>query len=113
LLGIFPATQHRRGRPPMPGPTLLPKPKREERRVFLAPEQWARLSKVADFHSEVFEKLGADEKVSRNDIIESFLEWAERAYWEERGGRPTGVKDRAEKIERYAEELRRQGVQIK
>jgi hypothetical protein len=93
----------------MPSPTLLPKQKREERRVFLPPKQWEELSEVAEFHSAVFEVLGADEKVSRNDIIESFLRWAVDAYWEDKGGKPGSEKERAEKIKRAADGLRKLG----
>lgn len=89
-------------------PTLLPKRKREERRVFLEPELWRELDHIAEFHTEVFSAMGADEKVSRNDVIAAFLQWAVDAYWQERGGRPTSDRDRTEKVRRHAEQLKRE-----
>lgn len=88
-------------------PTLLPKKKRDERRVFLLPEVWAQLDEAQDFHQAVFDALGAAEKVSRNDMIESFVKWAVDAYWEDKGGRPQDKKDFAEKVRRHAEKLQK------
>lgn len=90
-----------------PHPTLLPKTKREERRVFLDPSLWEELSDVAEFHSEVFAAMGAQEKVSRNDLIESFLTWAMESYWEDKGGRPISREDREKKVRRSAEHLKK------
>lgn len=92
-------------------PTLMPKTKREERRVFLAPEFWAELTEVAEFHTEVFKAMEENETVSRNDIIEAFLRWAVDSYWEDKGGSPTGQGDRAKKVEAYAERLKAQRKQ--
>ncbi len=78
-------------------PTLLPQDNRDPRQVFLSPEMWEELTEAAKFHTLVFEKMGADEKVSRNDLIDSFLKWALDAYWEDKGGKP---KSDAEKVAR-------------
>jgi hypothetical protein len=91
--------------PDVSGPKLLPKKKTISRQVFLEPEMWAELSDAANFHSEVFEVMGAGEKVSRNDVIASFLRWALDSYWEDKGGRPTTVKDRQAKVDRHAAAL--------
>jgi hypothetical protein len=91
----------------MPGPHLLPKPKREERRVFLPKELWKRLDDCAEFHQEAFDVLGAKESVSRNDIIEVFMGWAIKAYWADRGGYPENARDRAEKARAFAESMRK------
>jgi predicted ArsR family transcriptional regulator len=91
----------------MPFPTLLPKEKREERRVFLPKKLWKALDECAEFHQAAFDLLDAKESVSRNDLIDAFMRWAIDAYWEQHGGRPTGEKDRAEKVKRFAESMRK------
>lgn len=90
----------------MTGPKLLPSPKRKEQRVFLEPEVWDELTDAAEFHTEVFQVMGADEVVSRNDLIASFLDWALQEYWDDKGGKPTSKQDRAEKARKHAEKLR-------
>jgi hypothetical protein len=92
-------------------PTLMPKKKREERRVFLEPELWTELSEAAEFHTEVFKAMGEDETASRNDIIEAFLRWAVASYWEDKGGKPTSDADRARKASKHAEGLKAQRKQ--
>lgn len=93
-------------RPPqVTGPKLLPKKKTVARQVFLEPERWTELADAASFHTQVFEEMGADERVSRNDLIDSFLGWALAEYWKDKGGRPTSERDRAEKVKRHAEAL--------
>src|SRR3954468_3121175 len=79
-------------------PLLLPKRKRQERRVFLDIELWAAMDEVAEFHQAVFKEMGADESVSRNDMISAFLEWAASSYWEDKGGRPASKADLHEKV---------------
>jgi hypothetical protein len=93
---------------PMSGPTLFPAKKREERRVFLEPIRWEELSEVAEFHSLVFKEMGADERVSRNDIIDAFLKWATESYWDDKGGKPVTASDRLEKAKRHAKKLAEQ-----
>jgi hypothetical protein len=84
------------------GPAISPKPKRKARKLYLEDSLWERLSYAADFHGEVFEAMGSNEKVSINDIAESFLEWSDGAYWADKGGRPESKQDRAEKVKRHA-----------
>jgi hypothetical protein len=87
-------------------PLLLPKKKRNvHRQVFLPPQFWEELSEVADFHSDAFAAMGADERVSRNDIIESFLRAEVALYWEDVGGKPTTPADKAKKVQKLAEIL--------
>lgn len=93
----------------MPAPTLLPKEKREERRVFLPKKMWAALDQCAEFHQAAFDFIGAKESVSRNDLIQTFMGWAIDAYWAEKGGAPKNEKDRAEKVKRFAEAMRQVG----
>lgn len=93
----------------MAGPDITPKEKKEERRVFARAELWSALTMVARFHSRVFELKGVDQKVSRNDTIEAFLDWAEKAYWEDKGGPPTSDDDFEAKAKAYAEKLKKKG----
>lgn len=86
-------------------PDLRPRKKLVRKPVFLPQEVWDQLQECADFHGEVFREMGDDEKVSRNDIIQSFLKWAIDAYWKDKGGKPTNEKDRAAKVKRHAERL--------
>lgn len=107
LAGVATKSEKTR-KPSVPGPDLRPRKKRTDKRVFLDDALWDRLTDTAEFHSEVFKMMGADEAVSRNDIIEAFLEWADNAYWEDKGGRPAkGDKvGRADKARRHAEKLK-------
>lgn len=90
-------------------PTLLPKekPDRPARQVFLAPEMWRELSEAADFHTLVFKKMGVEETVSRNDLIESFLTWALDAYWDDKGGKPKTEAERSTRVAASAEKLKK------
>lgn len=92
----------------MPGPDLDPTSKRLERRVFLEADLWERLTNCSEFHQRVFDHLGVKETVSRNDIIASFLDWAEQAYWDDKGGKPTSKTDFEAKAKRHAEKKRQQ-----
>jgi hypothetical protein len=92
--------------PPMPqSPKLLPKKKTLDKRVFLEPKLWDEMTEVAEFHTLVFEAMGASEKVSRNDIIAAFLRWAVDSYWEDKGGVPSTKDERTRKARAYAERL--------
>ena len=86
-------------------PVLLPKKKVLDRRVFLSADLWAELSEAAEFHQAVFSAMGADETVSRNDVVAAFLQWAVVAYWEDKGGKPTSKADAETKAKRHAEQL--------
>lgn len=96
-----------RKRPVPPAPTLIPKRKREERRVFLEGHLWKALDEIAEFHGDAFDAVEADEKVSRNDVIAALLEWAVVAYWDARGGKPATDKEWDSKVARLADEIRR------
>lgn len=89
-----------------PGPR--PKEMRIDKRVFLFRDLWERLSEVAEFHSDTFKAADRAESVSRNDIIEDFLEWAEERYWADKGGKPVSDSDRAKKLEAFAERLKKE-----
>jgi hypothetical protein len=95
----------------MPFPTLLPKEKREERRVFLPRQLWKDLDECAAFHQAAFDELDAKESVSRNDLIQAFMSWARDAYWEQVGGRPKDKKEWGEKVKRFAESMRQPAKQ--
>jgi hypothetical protein len=100
---LMPST---RRAPVLSGPQLIPKP-RVSRQVFLAREQWAGLKETAKFHAAVFKELQSNEGLTRNDLIEWFLEWAEGAYWEQIGGRPTSKEDWEAKVKKHADQLRK------
>lgn len=89
------------------GPTLLPN-RRVERRVFLEPELWDELSEAADFHTHVFKKMDSKQVVSRNDLIGSFLRWALKEYWDDKGGKPSSDSERDRKAADHAERLTKQ-----
>lgn len=91
--------------PDIEPPSLLPTP-RDEKRVFLKPEQWAELEDTADFHSEAYAEMGIKGAVSRNDLVEGFLTWALDAFWTDKGGRPKNVADRKKKVALFAEQLK-------
>jgi hypothetical protein len=87
-------------------PTLLPQAVRPDKRVFLPEEMWEALSRAAKFHEEVFKKMERDESVSRNKIIEGFLEWALESYWDDKGGEPPGSgPERERKVAAHAAKL--------
>ncbi len=92
--------------PSLKPPSLLPKTQKEERRVFLELALWEDLTDTAEFHTETFKEMGADEKVSRNDLIESFLRWALKAFWDDKGGRPKTAAERKKKVAAFAEWLK-------
>lgn len=93
-------------KPNLSGPIRPPKTSRTDKKVFLLDELWERLSETAKFHTDTYESMGEREVVSRNDWIETELEWAEGQFWKALGGRPTSKSDRAEKLKKYAETLR-------
>jgi hypothetical protein len=85
---------------------LLPQPTRPDKRVFLPEEMWSALSRAAEFHEEAFKKMGRDEAVSRNRIIENFLEWALDTYWEDKGGEPPATgPEREKKLATFAAQM--------
>jgi hypothetical protein len=93
--------------PSAEAPSVLPKTRKVERRVFLEAELWKRLSDAAEFHTEAFKAIeGVDETVSRNDLIESFLKWALGQFWEAKHGEPTSETDRKKKVAAFAVELK-------
>lgn len=89
-----------------PGPR--PTEQRVDRKLFLFREHWDELADLAEFHQEVFREMKSTESVSRNDIIENFIKWAEDRYWERVGGAPTSDADRAKKIVLLAELLKKE-----
>lgn len=90
-------------------PTLLPKERRPDKRVFLPEELWTKLSAAAKFHEETFKKMGHEQSVSRNDIIENFLEWALDTYWQAKGGEPSSKgADREAKIAAFAAQMEKE-----
>lgn len=91
------------------GPVLVPKKKTIARSVYLEPATWLELAEAAEFQTAVFEALGHEEKVSRNDVIDAFISWALKAYWDDKGGRPTTKAERAEKARRHAEATKKNG----
>jgi hypothetical protein len=86
-------------------PSLLPD-LRDEKRVFLLPEMWAELEDTANFHSEAYAELKMRQALSRNELIEGFLEWALKSFWDDKGGRPKNVADRKKKVVAFAEQLK-------
>lgn len=101
------SSKPRKEPPKLSGPKLFPKKDRVSRQVFLSEEMWRELSEAAEFHSDVFEAMGAKETVSRNDLIDGFLRWALDAYWEDKGGRPTTEDEWGRKVKRHAELLKK------
>lgn len=93
-------------KPNLSGPIRPPKTSRTDKKVFLLDELWERLSETAKFHTDTYESMGEREVVSRNDWIETELEWAEESFWKPLGGRPTSPADRKAKLALYAEMLR-------
>lgn len=87
-------------------PILRPRKKLVRKPVFLSEGMWAQLDECTAFQDEVFAAMGEDEKVSRNDIIAAFLDWAVKAYWNDKGGKPGSATDRTEKVDRYAQYLK-------
>lgn len=91
--------------PKLSGPKLLPKKATVSRQVFLPEKMWEELKEAARFHGDAFKHLGSTEGVSRNDLIDAFLQWALDAYWDDKGGRPTSKEDWDKKAERHAQAL--------
>lgn len=98
--------------PPVPGPKLLPNKATVARQVFLTEKMWEELKEAARFHSDLFKELKSSEGVSRNDLIDFFLEWALEAYWKEKGGKPTSKDDWDRKVIRAAEQVRAEWEQV-
>lgn len=101
------ATAGVRSAPTLTGPKLVPKTKLLPVKTYLEPDLPEQLDDAAAFHTEVFKAMGETEKVSRTDILNAFLKWALDAYWQEKGGRPTSAKDRADKAKKHAEALKK------
>lgn len=84
------------------------KSKKVSRQVFLDPELWERLMKIADFQTEAWKMVDPKNlSTSRNTVIESFLVWAADTFWENRGGEPTSLGDREEKLAPYSAQLKK------
>lgn len=95
-------------------PTFTPRTGRKStktaRQVFLEPGMWDRLSAVSDFTSAAWKRVNPKSlAISRNTVIEEFLEYALARYWEDKGGEPKTESERLRKIEPYAETLKKQG----
>ena len=86
-------------------PTLLPTLS-PLKKVAIDDDVWAEMKEVAEFHTQVFEKMGARDKVSRTDLVDSFLRWACDEYWADKGGKPTSAADREKKVAAHAEKLK-------
>lgn len=86
-------------------PDIVPVP-RDEKRVFLAPEKWLAIDDVAAFHDEAYELLKIKQSVSRNDVVERFVDWALEQFWEAKGGRPKTAAERKKKVAEFAEEMK-------
>ncbi len=93
------------------GPTLLPKEKRPDRKVFLPESMWEELTRAAEFHQAAFEAIERTDSVSRNDLIENFLRWALDEYWDRVGGRPTPA-DRQKKIAMLAKRITEEEAEV-
>lgn len=91
--------------PTVSSPKLLPRKRPVDKKVFLEEELWLELADAARFHTQVFTEMGSEETVSRNDLIDVFLRWALKEYWEDKGGKPVTDKERADKAKRYAQKL--------
>lgn len=89
---------------PIVGPPKLTR----ELKVRLTSQLWDELAEAAQFETEVWALAKFDKVVSRNDLIEKYLLWALKEYWEEKDGKPTSREDRASKAKAAAEALRRE-----
>jgi hypothetical protein len=84
------------------GPRLLPD-NRIGKKVFLEDNFWAELTEDAKFHEDAFRLIDANDSVSRNNVIDTYLHWAHAAYYRQIGGKPAADgSDRKEKLERMA-----------
>lgn len=117
MLGVrtaAPKTRPTVAKKPKAVPTLLPQALRPDKRVFLPAEMWEELSRAAAFHEEAFKKMGRDEAVSRNRIIENFLEWALETYWDGKGGEPPASgPEREKKVAAFAAQMEREEKEAK
>jgi len=89
-----------------PLPKDEPKPLIIDRRAFLEPELWDELKAIAKFHRLVFREFGSTQRVSRNDMLRAFVKASIKAYWKDKGGKPSGKNDELSKAKRHAEALR-------
>lgn len=95
-------------------PTLPPPPpaaptEKSPRQVFLERSVWAELKDAAKFHTETFRLMNpAAASVSRNEIVENFVNWALGVYWTRVGGKPKNAAERGEKMKTLAVELRKE-----
>lgn len=46
------------------------------------------LDSIAEFETAIWHKAGKKKKLSRNEIIQMFLDWACAQYWKEKGPKP-------------------------
>jgi hypothetical protein len=91
--------------PEIDPPALLPV-ERDEKRVFLKPAMWRDLEDTAAFHSEAYSEMGIKGTVSRNDLVEGFLDWALESFWKDKNGRPKNAADRKKKVAAFADQLK-------
>lgn len=59
--------------------------------VRLKRGRWRELDRIAEHETEIWRKAGKKKKLSRNDIVQEFLDWACEHYWKEKGLPPGGA----------------------
>jgi hypothetical protein len=95
------------------GPKLVPPEELKRGPVYLPADYWERLDAVAKFHTKVYAALGAKGKVSRNDVIVSFLEWGLDEYWADKGGVPATEAEAETKARTHADALRKTSAHLR
>lgn len=90
------------------GPNLLPTRLLPPKKVVIEEGLWAELQELAEFHQATFKKMGSADKVSRTEVVDTFLRWAVEQFWKDRGGKPTNESDRDKKAGDYAAFLKKQ-----
>lgn len=105
LMGLV-ARPSRKG-PALSGPSLLPS-NLIQRLVSFDPDDWAELKTIAEFHSDAFKAMDAEQNVSRQDIHAAFIKWAIEEYWKDKGGKPSSKTDWAEKAQRHGNKLKKE-----
>lgn len=104
LMGLV--TQPSRRGPALSAPNFFPA-NLIQRLVSFDPDDWAELKEIAEFHSDVFKKMGADQNASRQDMHAALMKWAIDEYWKDKGGKPTSKADWAEKAEKFSHRLKK------
>lgn len=82
---------------------------RTQRQLFLEPSFWEVLDGVTEFHADAHRRIGA-KVLSRNDIIEHYLQMIVKAYWNDKGLTQEQSKDpelRKEALDKYVARLRK------